>query len=182
MSLPIDMPEPEALRAPRQIRWIGTAEHVLQGIVAVSILCIMGLTFTDVFMRYVFSSPIKGGSEIVQYAMAVLIFAAFPLVTYHESHISVSILHGKLRGVKGWLHRLCTLLFSAAICFVIAWQLACEGRYLSVSGMSTMILALPLAPLNYAISALSAVSGFAAVTLVAAHILSFRRFVSGRSS
>ncbi|CAE6822464.1 TRAP transporter small permease [Paraburkholderia domus] len=181
MSLEINMLETNVSYVTSEGKWISGAERVLQGIVAAAILFIMGLTFTDVFMRYVVSSPIKGGSEMVQFAMAVLIFAAFPLVTYHDKHINVSILHGKLRGVSGWLHRLVILLFNVATCFAIAWQLAREGHYLSISGMSTMVLGWSLAPLSYVMCALSVVSGLAALTLTAAHIHGFRRSVLGRS-
>lgn len=181
MSLEINMLETSASHVANEAKWISWAEWVLQRIVALTILFIMGLTFTDVFMRYLVSSPIKGGSEMVQFAMAVLIFAAFPLVTYHDKHINVSILHGKLRGVSGWIHREVIFLFNAATCFAIAWQLAQEAHYLSVSGMSTMVLGWSLAPLSYVMSALSVVSGLAALTLTVAHLHVFRTFVPGRS-
>lgn len=181
MNLEINMTEGNARPLVKEAKWIARAELVLQGIVALSILFIMALTFVDVFMRYVVSSPIKGGSEMVQFAMAVLIFSAFPLVTYHDKHISVSILHGKLHGVAGWIHHLVVLLFNMTTCFAIAWQLAREGHYLSTSGMSTMVLGWSLSPLNFVISALSAVAGLAVLTLTVAHIQDFRKIVSRRA-
>lgn len=181
MSLEINMLESDVSSETGEGKWVNRAERMLQGIVAAAILFIMGLTFADVFMRYAISSPIKGSSEMVQFSMAILIFSAFPLVTYHDKHINVSILHGKMRGVSGWVHRFVILIFNVATCFAIAWQLAREGFYLSISGMSTMVLGWSLAPLSYVMCALSIVSGLAALILAAVHIHGFRRFVSGES-
>ncbi|VVD61414.1 hypothetical protein PEP31012_00121 [Pandoraea eparura] len=169
MSAEINMLETPATPMPVRIKWVAWAEGVLQGIVAIAILFIMVLTFTDVVMRYLVSSPIKGSAEMVQFAMALLIFAAFPLVTYHEKHITVSLLHGRLHGTSGWVHRLIILAIDTATCFAIAWQLAEEGAYLGNSGMSTMVLGWYLGPLAYAMSALSAVAGMAALVLVVGH-------------
>ena len=76
------------------IRWL---RRVLGAIVALVLCVIMGLTFCDVFMRYWFAAPIRGASEIVRFAMAILIFSAFPLVTLSQQHITVNLLQGSLR-------------------------------------------------------------------------------------
>jgi len=54
-------------------RWLGWMCSLPLGLIVV-------LTFFDVFARYVFSAPIKGSLEIIQYSMALSIFAALPLV------------------------------------------------------------------------------------------------------
>src|SRR5918911_5437752 len=82
---------------------LGWCTLVLSVMCAISLLFIMALTFVDVFMRYWFSKPITGSSEMVMFAMAILIFSAFPLVTFRAQHISVSIMRGRLHGAGLWL-------------------------------------------------------------------------------
>ena len=49
----------------------------------------MLLTFVDVVLRYFFNSPIKGGFEVTEMMMAVLIFAGLPLVSRSNEHVTI---------------------------------------------------------------------------------------------
>ena len=64
------------------------------------------LTFADVFARYLFARPIRGSVEIIQYAMALVIFTALPLVTRHRGHVTVSLVDKLLSGRAAWVRQL----------------------------------------------------------------------------
>ncbi|MEM6371282.1 MAG: TRAP transporter small permease [Pseudomonadota bacterium] len=60
-------------------------------------MAIMGLiTVADVFMRYVFLSPLPGTSEHTQLLLAVIVFSGLVLVTREGTHIVVSLFEGPL--------------------------------------------------------------------------------------
>lgn len=150
---------------------VAVARWVLRAGVAVSMLGIMGLTVVNVFMRYVFVRPISGSDEMVQFMLALLVFSAFPLVTVERRHFSVSVL---ARGARGWLKFAgvaLELALSALGCAIVTSQLYSQAAMLASEQMTTMVLQLPLAPLNYAMSALSSLAFVGIVVLLAEHLL-----------
>lgn len=54
------------------------------------------ITIADVFMRYVFKSPLPGTGEHTQLLLAVIVFAGLVLVTREGTHIVVSLCEGVL--------------------------------------------------------------------------------------
>ena len=110
---------------------LGACVAVLRAMCAIALIFIMGVTVIDVFMSHFFASPITGSAEMVMFAMAILIFSAFPLVTLREQHISVGILHGHLHGFWLWLQRLVILGVSLLACSAMAWQLLHDGLSLT---------------------------------------------------
>lgn len=58
---------------------------------AVMLAILIGLTGTDVFMRYTFNNPVLGSNEMIQFLLGGMVFAGFALVTAHRTHIVVSI-------------------------------------------------------------------------------------------
>ena len=62
--------------------WERRADAAL-GIAASAILfCMMTLTFVDVVLRYVFNRPLRGGFEVTELMLLVLIFAGLPRLWY----------------------------------------------------------------------------------------------------
>ena len=159
---------------------VAVARWVLRAGVAVSMLGIMGLTVVNVFMRYVFVRPISGSDEMVQFMLALLVFSAFPLVTVERRHFSVSVL---ARGARGWLKFAgvaLELALSALGCAIVTSQLYSQAAMLGSEQMTTMVLQLPLAPLNYAMSALSSLAFVGIVVLLLEHVLGAGRGESGQ--
>ncbi len=69
------------------------------------------ITVADVFMRYVFLSPLPGTGEHTQLLLAVIVFSGLVLVTREGTHIVVSLF-------EGWLDRISPKLFSR--CYFLA--------------------------------------------------------------
>lgn len=142
----------------------------LGAVVALVLLSIMGLTFCDVFMRYWFAAPIRGASEIVRFAMAILIFSAFPLVTLSRQHITVNLLQGRFGRLGSWLQHLFVLLVSLLAVGIMTWELASDGVDLAHDRITTTVLDWPLAPLSAYMSALSGVTLLVLLALTVDHL------------
>lgn len=150
---------------------VAVARLVLRIGVVATMLGIMGITVVNVFMRYVFVRPISGSDEMVQFLLALLIFSAFPLVTVERRHFSVSLFaRGARDALKFWSTTL-ELAVSAVGCAIVTLELFRQGQLLASEQMTTMVLQLPLAPLNYAMSALSVLALMGIVALLVEHLL-----------
>jgi TRAP-type C4-dicarboxylate transport system permease small subunit len=69
------------------------ADAVL-GVAASAILfSMMLLTFVDVVARYLFNFPLRGGFEVTELMLLVLIFAGLPLVSHADEHVTMDFPH-----------------------------------------------------------------------------------------
>ncbi|KGF68318.1 C4-dicarboxylate ABC transporter permease [Hoeflea sp. BAL378] len=78
---------------------------------AVTLFVLMVLTFADVIMRSTFSAPIEAATELTRMAIAIIVFAALPVVSGRAEHIVVDLLDPLFRraGVERILDGLTTL-------------------------------------------------------------------------
>lgn len=123
---------------------------------AIPLALIVVLTFADVFARYIFSAPIRGSIEIIEYAMAMAIFTALPLVTRSRGHVSVSLIDGMIKGgVRRAKTVLCDLISAFAL-GLTTWRLGVQAIEDFKADSATLVLAWPHAPLYFAMAALCA--------------------------
>lgn len=127
-------------------------DFVLKLIMAIVMFAMMSITTIDVAGRYLLNAPIPGGFEIVQYLMAFIVFAALPLTTASNMHLSVSLVENRLKGRALRMHRVYTLGISAIALIVIAHRIAAQGTSLSESKQVSGYLSLPLAPIAWAMT------------------------------
>lgn len=82
------------------VRWLA---FLLELIAAVVLMALMLITCIDVVGRYVFNNPLPGSVELTQISMALMVFAAMPVVTWRGGHIVVDLLDRYLHNyvVKG---------------------------------------------------------------------------------
>lgn len=140
----------------------GRLGRVLGLISALPLALIIALTFSDVFARYFFARPIPGASEIIQFAMALTIFTALPLVTRAGGHITVDLFVYTLsQRTRALLQLPCELLSGVALA-LISWRLWTQAAEYAESDTMTIVLGLRMAPLTYAMAV------FAALAVVAA--------------
>lgn len=152
----------EARDTPAHARTAGqtsTLDRLLGFATAVPLFGIVALTFADVFARYLFASPIRGALEIIQFAMALTIFTAMPLVTRHREHVTVSLIDGLVQGAAATRIKqlLCDSVSLAAL-GVIAWRLWIQAGESAAAESATIVLKLPMAPLTYVMSGFAAAS------------------------
>lgn len=134
----------------------------LDALAAALLFALMLLTCADVGGRYFFNAPVNGATELTRLLMVGVIFAALPVVTRREDHVSVDLLDRWVpRGLIGLrqiaINALCALAL-AVICWRV-WLLA--GRHLRY-GDRTEFLEIPVAPVVYFIALMCAAAAVAA--------------------
>lgn len=143
---------------PRRIHALRWLETALKAVVATLMFAMMALTTADVFGRYVFVAPVRGAYEIVQALLALLLFAALPLVSRDDAHINVDLFDRAIRGQLRWYRRLVILAASAAVVAFIAHRLWLLGDVFAAGNRVMGAIEIPLAPLTYAMAALAMVT------------------------
>lgn len=133
-------------------------DRVLGFISAMPLALIVALTFTDVFARYFFARPIPGAAEVIQFAMAIAIFTALPLVTRAGGHITVDLFsHGLSPRTRAFLQLPCELLSGVALA-LIAWRLWTQAVEYAQSDTMTLVLRMRMAPLAHVMAAFAALA------------------------
>ena len=120
---------------------------------ALPVALIVVLTFADVFARYVFSSPVRGSMEMIEFAMALVIFTALPLVTRQREHVTVSLIDGMFKSLRSKKIKmvLCDVVSALAL-GLLTWRLYLQGLDDLQSGSATIVLNLPHAPLSFVLT------------------------------
>lgn len=136
----------------------GPLGRLLAFISTLPLALIVILTFCDVFARYLFAHPIPGASEIIQFAMALAIFTALPLVTGTGGHITVDLFTYALNKRQQLLLQLSNELFSGVALAMIAWRLWVQAEEYAESQTASIVLGLQSAPLAYVMAVFAAVS------------------------
>ena len=133
----------------------------------------MCLTFVDVVARYLFNRPIRGGFEITELALLVLIFAGLPLVSHADEHVTMDFIDRMLpaRAVLA-LQRLVHAAV-AAMFFFLAWQMWIKAGRISAYGDTTDVLRILVGPFVYFMVAMIALT--ACVHLFKVFVLGSRR-------
>jgi TRAP-type transport system small permease protein len=140
-------------------RWAHRADAVL-GIAASAILmAMMLLTFVDVVGRYVFNHPVRGGFELTELGLLVLIFAGLPLVSRADEHVTMDFIDrllGSRRGVllERAVHALCAAVFVFA-----AWLVWLKANRIWEYRDATDVLRIVYGPFVYFMAVMIALTG-----------------------
>jgi TRAP-type transport system small permease protein len=133
------------------------------------LFALMALTCADVAGRYLFNSPVWGAFELTEMMLAALIFAALPLVSLRNEHVTVDLFDPM---TPDWLLRVQHVAACAigAVCTAyLAWRLWIRAGNLLAAGETTAQLRLTMAWLAYGMAVLMA------LTAAALAILALRR-------
>ncbi len=132
---------------------------------AAVLAALMLLTCVDVAGRYLFNSPVYGAFELTEMMLAALIFAALPLVSLRNDHVTVDLFDPV---TPDWLLRV-QHVAACAIGFVctayLAWRLWIRAGNLLAAGETTAQLKLTIAWLAYGMAALMGISAVAMLVL-----------------
>jgi TRAP-type C4-dicarboxylate transport system permease small subunit len=140
-------------------QWERRADAVL-GVAASAILMgLMCLTFVDVVARYVFNRPLRGGFEITELLLLVLIFAGLPLVSHADEHVTMDFID-RLLGERAQ-RRLARAVHVvvAALMFFMTWQVSIKAARISSYGDATDVLRIVYGPFVYFMAAMIALAG-----------------------
>jgi TRAP-type C4-dicarboxylate transport system permease small subunit len=139
-------------------QWERRADAVLGVAASAILMAMMCLTFIDVVARYVFNRPLRGGFEITELMLLVLIFAGLPLVSHADEHVTMDFIDRLLperarRRLQRAVH-----VTVAALMFFMTWQVWLKAGRISSYGDATDVLRILYGPFVYFMAAMIALA------------------------
>ncbi len=108
---------------------LAATERLLKGVLTLLSLALVGVVFTQVVLRYAFSSGFNWAEEASRYLFLWLVFLGIALGVKRKSHIAVTMIIDKLKLGDSLVPRL-----QAAVAFVFFLILAWTGIEFMESG------------------------------------------------
>jgi TRAP-type C4-dicarboxylate transport system permease small subunit len=124
---------------------------------ALALLAMMALTFLDVIARYLFSAPIYGVVEMIQFLLALMVFVGLALVSSRNEHIVVELFSLSLerRWPRTYSAGVLTLsILGLGVMVLGLWQAAYHA---ATRNTVSVVLGIPLAWIIGTMAALAAV-------------------------
>jgi TRAP-type C4-dicarboxylate transport system permease small subunit len=148
-----------ATPAAQEHRWERRADAVLGIAAAAVLMAMMLLTFVDVIGRYLFNRPLRGGFEVTELALLVLIFAGLPLVSHADEHVTMDFID-RLLGPRARLAlQRAVDAFCAAIFLFGAWLVWLKADRIWEYRDATDVLRVVYGPFVYFMAAMVALTG-----------------------
>lgn len=133
-------------------RWF---ELMLRGIAYVGGLVLVGLMLLviyEIIMRYFFGRPFRGGFELTELAMSVIVAFGLPYTAIKGGHVSVDVLGRWLdRPAMRWLNALVHFAGAALLAFV-AWRAWLYAAGSLRWGDLTNMMRIPKHPFQFAVA------------------------------
>jgi len=140
-------------------KWERPFDAVLGIASAAILLCMMLLTFVDVVARYLFNFPLRGGFEITELMLLVLIFAGLPLVSHADEHVTMDFVDRLLPARGRDLWQRAVQMVAAAIMFLLTWLVWIKAGRISAYNDATDVLRILYGPFVYFMAAMIALAG-----------------------
>ncbi len=87
---------------------------------------IIGFTFTDVILRYLFNSPVPNGTLVVELMMIVAVFFALAHTQNEKAHVSIDVITARLKPRARLTLESITHLLSLVTLGLVIWQVLLE--------------------------------------------------------
>ena len=145
--------------APLEHRWERRADAVLGVAAAGVLMAMMLLTFVDVVGRYVFNHPVRGGFEVTELALLVLIFAGLPLVSHADEHVTMDFIDRLLSPHARLALERAVDLLCAAIFLLGAWLVWLKADRIWEYRDATDVLRIVYGPFVYFMALMIALTG-----------------------
>lgn len=161
---------------------LATAITILENISGLVILVMMLLTFADVIGRYLFHSPIFGGTEIISALLALAIFSGLGVINARDDHITVELFEGPIKRLMTPLVYEITIQVFSVFCMgliaVVLFEHAWESYTLQ---KLTVVLEMPLYYVTATIAVFAVISVVSQVAGVVLKILALKNASAGRA-
>jgi len=150
-------------------RFIEKLNNVLIAIAAAVLAMIMFLTAVDVFMRYLFNSPVSGSFELVEFMMAILVPFGIVYCGMQKAHVAVDLVHEKLSKRLQALLDVITTSLTLIFMGLIGWKSIEYIFEVKSTGLTSAVLHIPSWPFILPVAI-----GMAAFMLVSiVHLIDF---------
>lgn len=155
------------------LQFLKTLSKVPMLIASIALFALMSLTFADVLMRSIFNAPIEAATELIRMGIALIVFAALPVLSAQNGHIAVDLLDGPFQRFK--LERVRDAVVALACAAMLWWP---AGRVVDLAerakgyGDVTEYLEIPTYYVAYFIAAMTYLTAVALVGRALLHIFS----------
>jgi len=140
-------------------KWESRFDAALGIAAGVILFLMMLLTFVDVVSRYLFNWPLRGGFELTELMLLVLIFAGLPLVSHADEHVTMDFIDNILSPGGRDVFRRIAHAICAGIMFLLAWLIWLKAGKISGYGDTTDVLKILVGPFVYFMAVMIALSG-----------------------
>lgn len=131
---------------------------VIEVLSAALLFVMMALTFVDVIGRYVFTAPVFGAAEMIQFLLAMTIFGGLCLVNARDDHITVELFEPWLLRRIPRLQPIIVQTFSVVVMAIIAWELTLFAMDAHELDSVTVVLEWPVVVVAGTVALLSVIS------------------------
>ena len=130
---------------------------------ALSLLGLMIITCIDVIGRYLLNSPLTGSTELIEMGLGIVIFAAFPVISWRNEQIVVDMLSKFTPLIINLIRTLLLNLVSAIAFYFLGDRIITLGQRSLSYGEESEFLAIPL---GWTINFIGVMCWFAALALL----------------
>jgi len=128
---------------------ISYPSNLLTAIAMVAMVFVMLAVSADVFMRFVFKSPILGVWDLTTLAYVVIVWGPMAMAAIKGSHIMLTFLVERLpRSPRLGLALIISLVTSGML-GMVSWRLLVHAMDMGARQTQTAVLRIPYAPLGY---------------------------------
>ncbi|MFC1946185.1 TRAP transporter small permease [Chloroflexota bacterium] len=118
----------------------------------VVLVALMALTVVDVSLRYLFSKPLIGATELTEMMMASLAFMALAWTAVQHGHLKVDLLMSRLSPRVQASADSITLVAGLVTCVIISLYTFKEGLKVMHKGIGSSLLEVPVFPIYFIIA------------------------------
>lgn len=142
-------------------RWGPWLRRLPSWVAGATLFVLMAMTFTDVILRSLFNAPLRIATELTHIFMAIIVFAALPVISWRGEHIVVDLLDPYTTGLAERVRDISVNLLSGLALLWPAWrvmELAARSRSY---GDVTEYLHIPQFYIEYFIAVMTALTALA---------------------
>ncbi len=129
--------------------WIYPVTKIMSRIASVTLVIMMLLTVTDVFLRKVFSYSILGTVEVTEFLLVIVVFFALADTEVLNGHVKVDLVMSRFGERAQGMVDLITQFICFLLCVIFAWSTLIYSEQMRVSGEVSQDLWLPVYPFIY---------------------------------
>ena len=124
----------------------------------------MLITCVDVVGRYIFNHPLTGSTELPEMAVGIVVFSAFPIISWRREHIVVDIFDGFFSAKMDFIRTIIINTTSAIALYFLGQRIILLGKRSLGYGEVSEYLAIPTGWMIYFIGAMCWLTAILLVT------------------
>jgi TRAP-type C4-dicarboxylate transport system permease small subunit len=133
-------------------KWVYPISKLMSRIASVTLVLMMLLTVTDVFLRKVFSQSILGTVEVTEFLLVLVIFFTLADTEVLNGHVKVDLVMSRAgKRVQGMVDMI-TQFICFLLCGLITWSTLVYSEQMRTSGEVSQDLWVPVYPFIYIVA------------------------------